>query len=127
MIEVAAAYIEKDGRFLICKRPEGRNGAGLWEFPGGKLEPGETGAQAIVRECREELNIDLTAEERYIADAVRDIPGNTIHLMLFKCRIIGGEFKLLEHTDAKWITKEQIVIEKFCPADRVLINKVFSL
>lgn len=120
MLEVVAAFIRDGEKFLICQRPEGKNCALGWEFPGGKIEAGETKARAIIRECREELGVEL-AVLRELADVVHDYPGFSIHLTLLECRIISGELTALEHNDVRWITAAEIPNYNFCPADRKLI------
>lgn len=123
MLEVVAAFIRDGEKFLICQRPAGKNCALGWEFPGGKIEAGETKAQALIRECREELNVELavTAE---LADVVHDYPGFSIHLTLLESRIISGELTALEHNDVRWISFDGIPGYEFCPADAKLIEKL---
>ena len=96
MTEVVAALIWRDGRFLICQRPAHKARGLLWEFVGGKVEPGETQAQALVRECREELAVPLTVGEVF-AEVVHAYPDLTVHLTLFHAAIAEGEPQLLEH------------------------------
>ena len=125
MLLVAAAFIRADDRFLICRRPLNKANGGLWEFPGGKIEPGETGAQAVIRECREELGIDLVAAPEPVA-CVENTKGSvSIRLMLYDSHIAGGTLRLLEHSDAKWIRAEEAANYDLCPADRELINILF--
>lgn len=121
MIEVCAAFIKKDDKVLICKRPEGKNCASLWEFPGGKIEPGETAKQCIVRECMEELGIKITAR-RELADTVQEYPEVTVHLTLFYAEISDGTPKDYEHSEIKWINIKDLYKYEFCPADRKLLK-----
>ena len=123
MTEVAAAYICENGRFMICQRPENKARGLLWEFVGGKLEPGETPQQALVRECMEELDITVTPEEPYM-DVIHKYPDITVHLYVIKAIISQGEPKLLEHNDLKWITPDEIDQYDFCPADEDILKKI---
>lgn len=121
MVEVAAALIWRGDRFLICQRPAGKKRGMLWEFVGGKLEPGETGAEALVRECREELGITVRPDGVF-TEVVHEYPDITIHMTLFNASIPdGAEPKLLEHNDLRWITPRQIPDFDFCPADTEIL------
>ena len=115
-IEVVAALLCRGNRFLICRRPPNKARAGLYEFPGGKIEPGETPEQALVRECFEEL-----ALHPIIGDAVADVyhtyPELTIHLTLYRAEVFGEEPEPLEHDDLQWISADQLENYAFCPAD----------
>ena len=121
--EVVAALIWDGGRFLICQRPATKARALLWEFVGGKVEPGESRQQALVRECREELAITVAVEEVF-TEVVHEYPDITIHLTLFHARIAEGTPQLLEHNDARWITPEEIPEYTFCPADEEILEKI---
>jgi len=123
MLEVVAAMICEGERFLICQRPEGKNCAGAWEFPGGKIEAGESGAQALVRECREELAVELEPGG-VLADVVHDYPGFSIHLTLYRARVLRGAPAALEHSAVKWICEAELADYEFCPADRKLLGKL---
>lgn len=120
-VEVAAAFISKDGAFLICKRPLFKQHGGLWEFPGGKREPDESLSDTVIRECREELDITV-ALLKVMAKVTYDYPDITVSLSLFKAFIAEGEIKLKEHTDSRWITRDEIPLYDFCPADKKLLE-----
>lgn len=127
MTEVAAALIwrgEGKGRqFMICRRPPEKARGLLWEFVGGKLEAGETGAEALIRECREELDITVIPQGVFtVVDHV--YPDVTIRLTLYHAVIGAGEPKLLEHVDLRWITPDEIPQYDFCPADRDILDKI---
>ena len=121
--EVVAALIWRDGRFLICQRPANKARALLWEFVGGKIEPGESGEEALVRECREELDMTVAAGDVF-TDVTHVYPDLTVHLTLYHCTIAEGEPTLLEHADMAWITPEEIGNYEFCPADVEILDKI---
>ena len=128
MAEVVAALIWKDNRFLICQRPAHKARGGLWEFVGGKVEPGEAMEAALVRECREELDITVSVGDIF-TQVIHDYPDILIRLTLFHCTIAEGTPKLLEHQDFQWITPAQIPEFEFCPADKdilALIRKNYA-
>ena len=123
MIEVVAALIWSGKKFLICQRPANKARALLWEFVGGKVEPGETPQQALIRECREELDIVIEVDEVFM-ELVHTYPDLTVHLLLFNSRIVGREPKLLEHNDLRWITRSEIDDYPFCPADEEILARL---
>ncbi len=123
MVEVVAALIWDKDRFMICQRPANKARALLWEFVGGKVEPGETHAEALIRECREELDITVTVGDVYY-EVVHEYPDITIHLTLFSCTVASGVPRLLEHRDLRWITVEEIDRYDFCPADTEILAKL---
>ena len=122
-IEVVAALIRDGNRFLACQRPAHKARALLWEFVGGKVESGETGPEALVRECREELGVTLSVGDA-VMDVTHDYPDLTVHLTLFGAVIEKGEPQKLEHNDIRWITAEEIDTIEFCPADQVFLDAV---
>ena len=123
MTEVVAALIWNNDRFMICQRPAHKARGLLWEFVGGKVEPGESKEQALIRECREELDVTLSAGDVFM-DVVHEYPDLTVHLTLFNATIANGEPKKLEHNDIKWITPEEIPNYDFCPADDEILVKI---
>ena len=123
MVQVAAALIWQDGRFLICQRPAHKHCGLLWEFVGGKTEPGETPAQALVRECREELDITVRVGDIF-TEVDHVYPDITIHLTLFHAAITEGTPKLLEHNDLRWITPAETADYPFCPADDDILMRI---
>lgn len=123
MTEIVAALIWEKNRFMICQRPADKARALLWEFVGGKVEPGETKAQALIRECREKLGIMLSVGELFM-DVMHEYPDLTVHLTLFNAAIAEGTPQLLEHNDLCWITVDEIAQYEFCPADEVILNKL---
>ena len=123
MIEVVAALIWDKDKFLICQRPANKARALLWEFVGGKVEKGETKEQALIRECKEELNIVLNVGNIYI-DVVHQYPDINVHLTLFNAVIAEGVPQKIEHNDIKWITVDEISNYEFCPADTEIIKEL---
>ncbi|MDO5558617.1 MAG: (deoxy)nucleoside triphosphate pyrophosphohydrolase [Oscillospiraceae bacterium] len=123
MTEVVAALIQKDSRFMICQRPADKARGLLWEFVGGKVEPGETKEQALIRECTEELDITVSVGDIF-AEQIHEYPDITIHLTLFCCTILKGTPKLLEHNDLRWITPDEIAKYEFCPADTEILKLI---
>ena len=121
MTEVVAALIWDKDKFMICQRPATKSCALLWEFVGGKVEPGETKEQALIRECREELNITVSVGDVF-TEVVHEYPDITVHLTLFNAEIAQGQPQKLEHVDIKWITVEEIDNYDFCPADEEILK-----
>lgn len=121
--EVVAALIFDKDRFLICQRPAYKARALLWEFVGGKVEKGETKEEALIRECKEELDIILDVGDVFM-DVVHEYPDLTVHLTLYYATIKEGTIRLLEHNDAKWITPSEIPQYEFCPADQEILEKI---
>lgn len=120
MIEVVAALIWQDDKFMICQRPAHKARGLLWEFVGGKVEQGETKEKALIRECKEELNVLLSVGEVFM-DVVHEYPDLTVHLTLFNATIEEGEPQKLEHNDIQWITPSEIRNYDFCPADKTIL------
>ena len=123
MTEVVAALIWDQNRFMICQRPAHKARGLLWEFVGGKVEPGETKEQALIRECREELAVTLRVGEVF-TDVVHEYPDLTVHLTLFHAAIAAGTPQMLEHNDIRWITVDEIDQYDFCPADDEILKKL---
>ncbi|MDD6878416.1 MAG: (deoxy)nucleoside triphosphate pyrophosphohydrolase [Clostridiaceae bacterium] len=122
-VEVVAALIRDGSRFLICQRPAHKARGLLWEFVGGKIEPGETKEAALIRECREELGITLEVGEVF-AEVLHEYPDITVRLTLFSARIREGTPQKLEHNDLRWITPDEIPQYPFCPADTEILEKL---
>ncbi len=124
--EIVAALIWDKDRFLICQRPKNKARALLWEFVGGKVEKGESKEEALIRECREELAIDIAVDSVF-TEVTHDYPDITIHLTLLNSRIVGGQLTLLEHNAMAWITPSEIERYDFCPADEVILEKIRTI
>ncbi len=121
-LDVAAAVVRREGKVLICRRPEGKARAGQWEFPGGKLEPGETAEEALVRECREELGFTVRPEEK-LAEIVHRYPDVTVRLIVFLCSA-EGEPAALEHSALRFVGPGELSAFELCPADRKAAEKL---
>lgn len=121
-LSVTAAIIRKDGRILLCQRPEGKNCALLWEFPGGKIEPGEQAEACVIRECREELDVMLRVIRRY-GEVVCDYPDRTVDLQFFVCEIAQGEPRRKEHAALAWAHPQELAGYSFCPADAKMLRE----
>ena len=118
--EVVAALIWNSDYFMICQRPAHKDRGLLWEFVGGKVEPGETKEQALIRECQEELAITLSVGDVF-TEVVHEYPDITIRLTLFNATIAEGIPQKLEHNDIRWITVDEIDQYNFCPADTEIL------
>ena len=123
MTEVVAALIWDNGRFLACQRPAHKARGLLWEFVGGKVEKGETREEALIRECREELGVEVKPIDVFMR-VVHEYPDLTVHLILYNARITNGNIQLLEHNDARWLKPDEIPNYQFCPADKEILEKI---
>ena len=121
MTEVVAALIWDGDKFMACQRPAHKTRGLLWEFVGGKVEPGESPEDALIRECREELDITVSVGDVFY-QVVHEYPDLTVHLTLFNAVIAQGTPKKLEHNDIRWLRVEEIPNYKFCPADEEILE-----
>ena len=126
MVEVVAALIWDNNKFMICQRPAHKARGLRWEFVGGKVESGETKEQALIRECQEELAVTLSVGDIFM-DVVHEYPDITIHLTLFNATIAEGTPQKLEHNDIRWITSNEIPNYEFCPADVEILRRITDL
>ena len=126
MVEVVAALIWDKEKFMICQRPAHKARALLWEFVGGKVEPGETKERALIRESQEELAVTLLVGNVFM-DVVHEYPDITVHLTLFNATIAEGAPQKLEHNDIKWIKVSEIDNYDFCPADKEILRKIKTI
>lgn len=124
-VEVVAALIVRDGRFLACQRPENKARPLLWEFAGGKVEPGETREQALARECLEELDI-VVEPVSVFREVLHEYPDITIRLTLMRAVIVSGEPRTVEHRCLRWMTPAEAARYPFCPADAGIIAGLAS-
>ena len=123
MTEVVAALIWDKNRFLACQRPAHKARGLLWEFVGGKVEPGETREQALIRECQEELAVTVSVQDVFM-EVDHVYPDLTVHLTLFNASIAEGILQKIEHNDLRWITVEEIDQYEFCPADEEILRRL---
>lgn len=123
MLEVVAALIWRGERFMICQRPRNKARALLWEFVGGKVDPGESQREALVRECFEELGVEVSVGDIFM-EVTHVYPDTAVHLTLFNSTVTGGEIRMLEHNDIRWITPGEIRDYEFCPADEEILKEI---
>ena len=116
MIKVVAAIIEKDGKVLFCRRGAGGNCEGLWEFPGGKIEPGETPFEAITREIKEELSAEIEPTEIF-CEYPFSYPEKEIYFYFIKAKLVSEKIKPTFHSEIKWLSPLESGELEFCPAD----------
>jgi len=126
MTDVVAALIWDGCRFLACQRPAHKARALLWEFVGGKVEPGESREEALIRECKEELGVTVAPMDIFM-EVVHQYPDISVHLILYNAIITDGEIQLFEHNDARWITPAEIPDFAFCPADKEILERIILL
>lgn len=122
-IDVVAALIEQDGKVFAAQRAYGPL-AGKWEFPGGKIEPGESKEEALIREIREELDTDIEVGE-FFAHVDYEYPTFFLHMDIFRCRVVHGRLTIEHgvHTDERFIDKADLLKLDWCPADRTIVEK----
>ena len=126
MINVVAAVIQnEEGKILIAQRNLKKSQGGLWEFPGGKIEPNETKEEAIIREIKEEMDIDIETK-KFIDQKIFNYPDKDINLIAIECKQIKGDIKLNEHEDFKWVNKNELKNFNFAPADKFIINAILE-
>ena len=124
IIEVVGAIIKDGGKYLVGQRAAHKTQGGLWEFMGGKIEPGETPEDALARECREELALEIEGA-RIVDSVIHEYPEKTIRLTLLECRPKAGSVpQALEHQAIRWVTPEEMRTMPFCPADAELLQKL---
>lgn len=121
MIHVTAAIIRKAGKILICQRGKEGNCPSLWEFPGGKQELGETPEQCIIRECKEELDIEIAVESVF-AETTYQYPNREIAFTFFNAVLLYGELKRAVHQDFRWVSLDELKNFEFCPADVEIVK-----
>lgn len=124
MTDVVAALLKDENKFLICQRPQTKARGLLWEFVGGKVEAGESRQEALKRECKEELDVEISVGKLF-AQVLHEYPDITIRLSLFEAELTDGQkIRLIEHADAKWISADEIDDFEFCPADEEILAKI---
>ena len=118
MIDVAAAVIEnREGRILIARRKPEISLGGYWEFPGGRIEPGETAAECAAREMKEEMDVHIETGD-VLAETVHDYGTKTVHLVAVRAILLGGRMRLHDHDDIRWVTVAEMDDYLFAPATK---------
>lgn len=123
MKTVTAALIIKDDKILICQRSKDDKQPEKWEFPGGKIEPGETLEECLVREIREELNIDIDIDVKF-GESIYEYPSGVIRLVGFLAKWRSGEIKLNVHDDCRWVSRDELKEFDFAPADIPFVDEL---
>ncbi|MGX4687572.1 (deoxy)nucleoside triphosphate pyrophosphohydrolase [Vagococcus sp. JNUCC 83] len=126
-IHVVGAIIAKEGKVFCCQRSLEKSLPGKWEFPGGKIESGETKQQALVRELKEELEIDIAVSQTDYLSVTYDYDFAVVNLSTFICEIVSGQPKLIEHIQAKWVTFESLSELDWAPADLPIVEKLMEV
>ena len=124
-IEVVAAILHRDGAYFATQRGYGEF-EGMWEFPGGKIEPGESSEDALKREIQEELGVDIVIED-LICTTEYDYPSFHLTMHCYLCRVEAGEIELREHKSARWLRPEELGSVEWLPADKDVISRLHSL
>ncbi len=124
MIEVCCAIITKGDKILATRRSHGMHLGGFWEFPGGKIEPGETAEECIHREIREELNIEITIENQ-LEPVEHHYPEKSIRLIPFICKINSGIITLTEHSEFRWLAGHEVSSVNWAAADLKVLDEFF--
>ena len=122
VVEVAAAIIQKEDRIFATRKGYGKF-KGMWEFPGGKIEAGETPEEALIREIREELDSEILVGKCF-AEVNYDYPEFHLHMRCYLCTVKSGDLKLLEHSEAKWLAREELDLVEWMPADLEIIERL---
>ena len=124
LVDVVGAALVRDGRVLASRRTEPPRLAGLWEFPGGKVEPGESDSDALLRELREELQVEAVVGERLGGD----LPiGETAVLRVYLCTLVTGEPALVDHDEHRWLSAEELYDVPWIPVDLPLVEQLRPL
>ena len=127
LIKVVAALIEKENKILIAKRSTGDpNVLGKWEFPGVKVELNEDEFHAIEREILEEFELKIKAK-KFVVNNICEYPAKTVDLRLYSCDYVDGDFKLHDHSEYKWVKKEELLNYDLAPADMPLARYVMEV
>ena len=126
LVEVVAAVIENENNEILCAlRSPIMTLPNMWEFPGGKIELGESREEALIREVKEELELDINNLE-YLTTVDYDYPNFHLTMHCFICEICGGELVLNAHNDAKWVSLEELSTQKWVPADVEVVEKILN-
>ena len=121
IIHVVAAAIAKDGKIFCAQRPEGKSLGGFWEFPGGKLEAGESPEQALIREIQEELNSEIEIIS-FVNEASYDYDFGTVVMKTYHAKLLSGKLELLEHQNSTWLAPHELKSLNWAPVDRPAVE-----
>ncbi|HVP18628.1 MAG TPA: (deoxy)nucleoside triphosphate pyrophosphohydrolase [Spirochaetia bacterium] len=124
-MKVTAAVIEEEGRVLIARRKPGRHMGGKWEFPGGKIEPGETPQESLARELREELAIQARVGD-FLCSALYEGDGVCLELLVYRVERVSGEPALIEHQDIRWVRPEELAVFDLADSDRRVAEVLYG-
>ena len=125
-IQVTAAIFCQDERYLICQRAHDDALPLLWEFPGGKVEAGETLEECIVRECKEELAVDIQVLGEFGRTGYPHA-GNELVFTFFLTEIVSGEIAVNVHEQVRWVSPEELKEYSFCPADIEIVDRIVAV
>ena len=124
-VEVVAAVIQKNNKIFCAQRNLSKSMGGKWEFPGGKIELGETKEEALVREIKEELDSDIVVD-KYLMTVEHDYPTFHITMHAYLCTLVKGELILKEHNDSVWLSKEELLSLDWADADKPIVNIIIN-
>ena len=125
IVEVVAAVIQKDNKIFCAQRNLSKYMGGKWEFPGGKIEVGETREEALVREIKEELDSDIVVD-KYLMTVEHDYPTFHITMHAYLCRLVKGVLTLKEHDDSVWLNKEELLSLDWAAADKPIVENIIN-
>jgi 8-oxo-dGTP diphosphatase len=124
-IHVTAALVRRGGRLLAAQRPEGETRGGCWEFPGGKIEVGESPEGCLARELHEELALEVSVRDHYLS-VTHDYPDVRVHLHAYLCEVAGGTPTPLEHQRIRWLSPQELPALSWSEADRPIVEKLIA-
>ena len=123
MVDVVAAVIEnEEGKILVAKRKQGMRFGGFWEFPGGKIEAWESPEESLRRELQEEMNVEIEVGD-YLGESEHRYEELAIRLLAYRARIVGGEIKLTDHDEYRWLEPDELTSVRLAPADIALVHR----
>jgi len=125
-ITVTAAILKRGDKYFIAKRKEGKHLAGMWEFPGGKLENNETREECLDRELYEEFGIKTNVRD-LVSESTHEYDGIIVHLIAYNVEYISGEFKPIDHDEIAWVSRDEMNSYNFAPADLPIIEALPSM